>query len=87
LDAPPEPSVAPFPGAGELFDEQAVPKTVSTATIEQTERVDTMSDSLLAEIRDTPSKWVFWTRECLTATGAKSRDKWRQPRLGVSAPE
>jgi hypothetical protein len=31
-----------------LFDEQALPKMVSTLTTERTERIDTMRDSLLA---------------------------------------
>jgi len=47
------PLVALAPEEGEPFDEQALPKTVSTATIERTERVETMNDSLLAEGRGT----------------------------------
>jgi hypothetical protein len=43
------PWVPTVPEEGELLDEQALPRTVSTATIERTERVDTMNDSLLAE--------------------------------------
>jgi hypothetical protein len=56
LGTPPVPWVPPVPEAGELFDEQALPRTASTATIERTEHVDVMYASLLAENPSTAAK-------------------------------